>query len=133
MAATQPEASSLGVACGLFDETEVKCDHKKNYMNNGARATKFWRLAQIGAYQWHGHTGEIQIKLDSTADDERACQEFATFGTPNSTNNCPSSDHDDRRRSQNHNHSGLAHGENPSCHHDKQSAAANRPAVHLVT
>jgi hypothetical protein len=69
------------------------------------RATKLRGLDEPGSQEWHRHAGEVQIELDSTTDEERACQEFAKFGTPNSTNNCRSSEHGDRC-SQNHNHSG---------------------------
>ena len=48
-------------------------------MNDGAHPADFGRQDKIGARQRHRHLGNIKIELNSSADEERTCQEFAKF------------------------------------------------------
>ena len=63
----------------LLDKTEVQAKPEQDEMGNGAHSADFRRKDKIGAQQRHRHLGEVEIELNSRADEERACQEFAKF------------------------------------------------------
>jgi len=91
-------------------------------VEDGAHAADLRGENKPGAQEWHGHSSEIQIKLDASADEERAGQELAKLSTPNGEIDRRSTPDDCRRNKRHEDHVArlISHSVNervPKAHH----------------
>src|SRR5262245_48707214 len=61
----------------LSDKAEVQAEQEENEMRNGAQATCLWRKDNDCAQERHRHVCEVEVELNSAADEEGACEKLA--------------------------------------------------------